>query len=132
MISKNYLPRYFKLIGFIIIAVAFITPILMGTMRPQLWEETELRREIAKTAIIIGFLLVVLSKEKIEDEFVASCRLRAFRIALIACIVYFLQDAFGTFGGNIFHSSFGLLIMQLIVYWFTFLLLKTGVLINGK
>ena len=103
----------------------------MGMLHQQTWEHTEFRRQIANAIMLIGLLLLILSREKTEDEFVDYCRLMAFRTAFIAGIIYFLQDAFGTFKGNLVHSSFGLLVMEIGVYVITFYISKAG-WINGK
>ena len=132
MHTKNVLPSYFKAVGFIIVAAAFVTPIIMGMIEQKPWVATQGRRSSAQAVIIFGLLLVVLAREAVEDEFIASCRLLAFRIALIAGIVYYLQDVFGTFSGNLLHSSFGLLVMQLSLYWLVFFCLKQDLFSNGK
>ena len=128
---SRLLPYTFKIVGLLIFLIAFISPIILGMLQLQSWEQSEPRRQIANTIMLFGILLFVLSKEKIEDEFIDFCRLRAFRAAFVAGIIYFLQDAFGTFNGNILNSSFGLLIMELLVYVVIFYIGKAG-LINGK
>lgn len=128
---SKLLPYSCKIVGLLVFLLAFISPIIMGVLQLQTWEQSEPRRQVANTIMLIGALLFILSREKTEDEFIDFCRLRAFRAAFIAGIIYFLQDAFGTFNGNILNSSFGLLIMQLLVYVVIFYGSKAG-LINGK
>lgn len=128
---SKLLPYPCKIVGCLVFLVAFISPIVIGMLQVQNWEQSEPRRQIANTIMLIGVLLFILSKEKIEDEFIDFCRLRAFRAAFIAGIIYYLQDAFGTFNGNILNSSFGLLIMELLVYVVIFYVGKAG-LFNGK
>ena len=129
--KTKLLPHFYKIIGLSVFSLAFITPIIMGMLHQQTWEHTEFRRQIANAIMLIGLLLLILSREKTEDEFVDYCRLMAFRTAFIAGIIYFLQDAFGTFKGNLVHSSFGLLVMEIGVYVITFSISKAG-WINGK
>ena len=129
--KTKLLPHFYKIIGLSVFSLAFITPIIMGMLHQQTWEHTEFRRQIANAIMLIGLLLLILSREKTEDEFVDYCRLMAFRTAFIAGIIYFLQDAFGTFKGNLVHSSFGLLVMEIGVYVITFYISKAG-WINGK
>jgi hypothetical protein len=119
------------MIGLSLFLLAFLVPLVMGFLHEQSWEETAPRRFAAHAVMLIGLFLVILSKEKVEDEFVDYCRLRAFRAALFASIVYFLMDVFGTFSGNLVHSSFGLLMMQIGVYLLVFHIGKSG-LVNGK
>ncbi|MGB4401078.1 MAG: hypothetical protein WBJ10_17025 [Daejeonella sp.] len=81
--------------------------------------------------MLLGLSAFILSKEKIEDEFINACRLKAFKVAFVAGIIYYLQDAFGTYSGALLNSSFYLLVMQIGVYCVIFYLLKSG-LTNGK
>ena len=129
--KSNLLPNSFKFLGVTIFALAFLIPIAMGVLNPQPWDDTENRRQITQAIMLVGLLILILSKEKIEDEFINSCRLKAFKVAFIAGIIYFLQDAFGTYNGSLLNSSFYLLIMQIGVYCIIFYVLKAG-LTNGK
>ena len=129
--KSNLLPNSFKFLGVSIFALAFLIPIAMGLLNPQPWDDTENRRQIAQAIMLFGLLILILSKEKIEDEFVNSCRLKAFKVVFIAGIIYFLQDAFGTYNGNLLNSSFYLLVMQIGVYCIVFYVLKAG-WTNGK
>ena len=129
--KSNLLPNSFKFLGVTIFALAFLIPIAMGLLNPQPWDDTENRRQIAQAIMLVGLLILILSKEKIEDEFINSCRLKAFKVAFIAGIIYFLQDAFGTYNGSLLNSSFYLLVMQIGVYCIIFYVLKAG-LTNGK
>jgi hypothetical protein len=129
--KSNLLPNFYKTVGLCVFSLAFVVPIIMGMLHQQSWEQTEGRRQIANAVMLIGLLVLILSKEKTEDEFINHCRLTAFRAAFITGIIYFLQDAFGTFNGNLVHSSFGLLIMEIGVYMVIFYISKAGWL-NGK
>ena len=129
--KSNLLPNYFKFIGATTFALAFITPIVMGFINQQPWDETESRRQIAQTIMLLGLSAFILSKEKIEDEFINACRLKAFKVAFVSGIIYYLQDAFGTYSGALINSSFYLLMMQIGVYCIIFYILKAG-LTHGK
>ena len=129
--KSNLLPNCFKLIGATTFALAFITPIVIGFINQQAWVETESRRQIAQTIMLLGLSAFILSKEKIEDEFINACRLKAFKVAFVSGIIYFLQDAFGTYSGALINSSFYLLMMQIGVYCIIFYILKAG-LTHGK
>lgn len=129
--KSNLLPNCFKLIGATTFALAFITPIVMGFINQQPWDETESRRQIAQTIMLLGLSAFILSKEKIEDEFINACRLKAFKVAFVSGIIYYLQDAFGTYSGALINSSFYLLMMQIGVYCIIFYILKAG-LTHGK
>jgi len=129
--KSNLLPNSFKLVGISTFLLAFIIPIIIGFVYKQSWDDTETRRQTAQAIMLVGLLTLILSKEKIEDEFVNACRLKAFKVAFIAGIIYFLQDAFGTYSGKLINSSFYLLMMQIGVYCIIFYILKAG-WTNGK
>lgn len=129
--KSSLLPNSFKLIGVATFGLTFLTPIVIGMVSPQSWEDTESRRQIAQTFMLLGLSALILSKEKIEYEFINACRLKAFKVAFVAGILYYLQDAFGTYSGALLNSSFYLLVMQIGVYCAIFYLLKSG-LTNGK
>lgn len=129
--KSNLLPNSFKFIGATTFVLAFLVPIILGYFDPQSWDETEGHRQIAQTIMLLGLSAFILSKEKIEDEFINACRLKAFKVAFVSGIIYFLQDAFGTYSGALLNSSFYLLMMQILVYCVVFYLLKSG-LTNGK
>ena len=129
--KSKLLPHFYKIVGLCVSFLAFIVPIIMGMLNHQSWDDTEPRRQVANTIMLLGLLLFILSREKTEDEYVNHCRLIAFRAAFIAGIIYFVQDAFGTFGGNLVDSSFGLLVMEIGAYVIVFYISKAG-LINGK
>ena len=128
---SKLLPHPYKIIGLVLFLLAFLVPLILGFLNTQSWDEASPRRQVAQTAMLIGLFIMILSREKIEDEFVDHCRLRAFRAALFASIVYFLMDVFGTFSGNLQNNSFGLLMMQIGVYVLVFQIGKSGVG-NGK
>lgn len=125
------LPHKYKLIGLALFLLAFLVPIIIGFFDSQTWEETSSRRLAAHALMLIGLFVMILSREKVEDEFIDYCRLRAFRAALFASIIYFLMDVFETFSGNLVHSSFGLLLMQIGIYVLVFHIGKSG-LASGK
>ena len=131
IMKSNLLPNSFKLIGAATFALAFLIPLVIGFFNPQTWEDTESRRQVAQTFMLLGLSAFILSKEKVEDEFINACRLKAFKVAFVAGIIYYLQDAFGTYNGALLNSSFYLLAMQIGVYCVIFYLLKSG-LTNGK
>ena len=125
--QSSLLPRSFKITGMVIAVLAFLAPILFGMMESNSWEYGEPRRKIANAALLIGLLLIVLAKEKVEDEFIDFCRLRAFRAALLTGLIYFLLDYLGLFKGTLTGSSFGLMLAETLIYLMVFNLSKSGI-----
>jgi hypothetical protein len=86
---QNYhylLPNYFKQIG---IALFVVTMILLFT-RKYFFEDAELLQLLSKKVMLVGLLIIILSKEKIEDELILKLRGQAFAISLIAGVIYTL------------------------------------------
>ncbi len=81
---KNYqLPNGFKKIGLGLSLIAFIAIIIIGI--PQEFNNLEL---IAKNILIVGLLLISISKEKIEDELVKDLRMQSYSFAFIIAVIY--------------------------------------------
>jgi len=125
--QSRLLPRAYKIVGMIIASLAFITPIIAGMLHAVTWEQSEPRRKIANSIVLIGLMLIVLAKEKVEDEFMNYCRLNAFRAALLAGVIYFILDYAGIFKGSIVSTSFGLILSEILVYLMVFHIQKLGI-----
>lgn len=125
------IPRQYKWIGLAVFLLSFVGLIVIGMLYPETWEQSEPRRKIASVLMLIGLLLLVLSKERVEDEFINDCRLRAFRTAFLAGIIYFILDSADLLQGAVIKSSFGLLIFEIGIYLIMFYISKTG-LKNGE
>lgn len=80
--------------------------------------------------LLIGLLLISVSKEKIEDEYIDSLRSQSYRLAFILAIVYALlqpivnvvvsyvlqqDNEYESF--NYFQVLFFMLIVQLLFFW---------------
>ena len=123
--NKFQLDNKFKKIGYIISIGAFIFMIIRKFI-----ENSDEIKPVLHGVLLLGLLLVSLSKDKFEDEFLDSLRSQSYRIAFILVIIYSLiqpiinytvgiilnQDeemkAFGYF-----QILFFMLIVQLMVFW---------------
>jgi len=85
-LKKYQLPHSFKKIGLGIALIAFI----LFFVRKLAFENLDELRIIAKNGMLVGMLLIVISKEKIEDELISKLRGQAFSFAFIAGVVYAL------------------------------------------
>lgn len=77
-LKKYQLPNQAKNIGWLILCVAFIA--LFFTTK-----DTS-SKLIAKYSILIGLLIISISKEKIEDELIKSLRMQSFTFAFIFAV----------------------------------------------
>jgi len=123
--NRFQLSNQFKKIGFIIAIGAFI--LMIGR---KYIEDSEWIRPILHGMLLIGLLVISLSKEKIEDEFIDSLRAQSYRLAFIMAIVYSLGQPLINYGvATLLHQEnelqgfsyfqvlFFMLIVQLMFFW---------------
>lgn len=86
--SEFQLPNRWKTIGVLLCLVTYLTMIgLKFTDSEPLW-----LKEVLRKLLLIGFLIVILSKEKIEDEMLGALRAKAFTLAFIIGVLYALAQ----------------------------------------
>ena len=83
--KKYQLPNVFKKIGLGLCIVSFIAVIIIGI--PKEFNNLEF---IVKNLLLVGLLLISISKEKIEDELVKDLRMQSYSFAFIIAVVYSL------------------------------------------
>jgi hypothetical protein len=81
------LPNYFKKIGIAVAVIPFVTIIVLKIADLELSETIKF---ISKRILLVGLLIIALSREKIEDEMIHSLRVKAFTGAFIGGVVYTL------------------------------------------
>lgn len=82
--SHLVLPNYFKKIGIAIFILSFLFVLAVGFFT----DGNEVIKTVGKNIILISLLMIVLSREKIEDELIEKLRGQAFTFAFIAGVVY--------------------------------------------
>ena len=123
--NKFQLGNHFKKIGYIIAIGAFVLMIAR-----KYFEDSEWVRPILHGILLVGLLVISLSKEKLEDEYIDSLRSQSYRIAFILVIVYALVQPLINYGVGFllnqnekmksfdyFQVLFFMLIVQLMVFW---------------
>ena len=123
--NKFQLGFQYKRIGYIIAIGTFVLMIAR-----KYFEDSEWVRPILHGILLIGLLIISLSKEKIEDELIDSLRSQSYRLAFILAIVYSLVQPLINFGVgtllnqddelqgfNYFQVLFFMLIVQLMFFW---------------
>lgn len=123
--NKFQLSNQFKRIGITIGITAFL--LMIGR---KFIDSSEWVRPILQGFLLVGLLIVSLSKEKVEDEFIDSLRAQSYRLAFLLAIVYSLvqplinyivglmlneNDELKSF--NYFQVLFFMLIVQLMFFW---------------
>lgn len=128
--SKYQLPNKFKNIGIAILVISFL-----GLMSRIFMDETnEIIREISKKGILIGMLIISISKDKIEDEMTRNLRAKSYAIAFISGVLYTLIMPYVDYGvSSIVHNGgevlkdlgdFQILIFMLMIQLLFFYTLK--------
>tara|TARA_R110002072_G_scaffold203606_3_gene361573 strand:- start:1162 stop:1605 length:444 start_codon:yes stop_codon:yes gene_type:complete len=123
--NKFQLGNQFKKVGYSIAIAAFI--LMLGR---KFIENSEWIKPILHGVLLIGLLVISLSKEKIEDEFIDSLRSQSYRLAFIMAIVYSLVQPIVNYavavllnqddelqGFSYFQVLFFMLIVQLMMFW---------------
>ena len=123
--NKFQLGNQFKKIGYMIAIGAFI--LMIGR---KYIEDSEWIRPILHGLLLIGLLVISLSKEKIEDEFMDSLRSQSYRLAFLMAILYSLAQPIVNYGLAVlfnqndeleyfdyFQVLFFMLIVQLMFFW---------------
>ena len=78
-LKKYQLPNTYKKMGLIVFIIAFIM-LFLTTKGSDL-------KLIAKYGLIIGLLIMSISKEKIEDELIQNLRMQSYTFAFIAAVI---------------------------------------------
>jgi len=114
----------FKRVGWSIVIIAFALMIAKRFVDEPLWV-----KPILSNIFIIGLLMVSLSKEKVEDEFMDSLRAQSYRFAFITGVLYSLIQPYVNYSidylidGDDAEVSFGyfqVLVFMLIVQVLSF------------
>lgn len=92
-ITGFQLPNKFKIIGLVVFIVSLILSILLEIyFENNKYQDLFVR--IAKTGVVLGLLMISISKEKIEDELIAKIRMQSFNYAVIAAVIVYLMMPF--------------------------------------
>ncbi|MFE3869667.1 hypothetical protein ACFX5F_00340 [Flavobacterium sp. ZS1P70] len=93
-ITGYQLPNKFKIVGlvlFIVSVLSIITSLklyLVGVKYYDLFER------IALTTMVLGLLVISVSREKMEDELIAKIRLQSYNYAVIGTVLLYLMLPF--------------------------------------
>ena len=123
--NKFQLGNQYKKIGYAIAIFSFA--LMIGR---KYIEDSDWIKPILHGVLLVGLLIVSLSKEKVEDEFIDSLRSQSYRLAFLMAIVYSLIQPIVNFGVSYlfnqnneiegfdyFQVLFFMLIVQLMFFW---------------
>ena len=122
------LPNYYKKIALLIIlfAIAFLIFMKIGDFNIS----KEFIKPLIKVLFILAGYFFIMSKEKIEDEFIQSVRLISYAIAFGFLIIQYLitESQVLSFLGKDDPSAFRYIINSIVFYILFFYLLKYRVI----
>ncbi|MDX6747309.1 hypothetical protein SHK09_10940 [Polaribacter sp. PL03] len=123
--NKFQLKHKYKKLGLYITIVSFVAMILLLFLDESIWI-----KPVFQGVILIGLLVMSLSKEKIEDEYVDSLRSQSYRVAFISVVLYSVIQPIAIFivgfifkQGKVFESFnyfqvlYFMLLVQLLIFW---------------
>jgi hypothetical protein len=96
-LKKYQLPNVYKKVGIVILAIGFIA--LFFTDKDTNY------KLIAKYTLLIGFLIVSISKEKIEDELVENLRMHSYTFAFIFAVFITITNPLFSYIVNFFTNE---------------------------
>lgn len=90
-----------------------------------------LTNELALTGITVGLLMIVFTKEKVEDEYIAMLRLKSLQWAVLLSYVILFIVNFSFYGLTflvllVYNLWTTLIVFIVIFYWSMFKLNKEG------
>ncbi len=120
----NLLPFYFRNIGLGIIGIALFAALIKLTGWSDLESSPELRT-ILETSLLIGLLLITLSKGRIEDERTIEIRMQLYTAAfiygvvvtIIAKVLNFIEFFHSEKEITAFHLLFQMFAFYFIISW---------------
>uniref|UniRef100_UPI0025FE1434 hypothetical protein n=1 Tax=Winogradskyella sp. TaxID=1883156 RepID=UPI0025FE1434 len=84
---KFRLPHRFMTIG---IAIALLSIMMMFVRAFAMEGDTEWLKLLLQKTVLVGMLIMSLSKDKIEDEMTISLRAQSYAIAFVVGVIYAL------------------------------------------
>ena len=102
-IASFRLPYAFKTVGLVLI---FCSISLMFYRAFVMDGDTEWFRLILRKSLLIGMLVISISRDKIEDEMTIALRAQSYAIAFVIGVVYALVMPYVEYGvSNVVHSG---------------------------
>ena len=131
--KKRLLPPVFKLIGITVIILPLIILVVARALnliilRDIISQNKELFSQIGRSVFFTGFLLIILAREKVEDEFVDFCRLTAFRFTFVVGLIAVILTPIPFLNTKNIDNSYHLLFTECIFYIIFFYATKKGLI----
>jgi hypothetical protein len=88
------------------IGIVILSIVMMFIRAFAMDSETEWLKNILQKTLLVGMLLMSLSKDKLEDEMTVSLRAQSYAIAFVVGVIYALVMPYVEYGvSNVVHSG---------------------------
>jgi hypothetical protein len=84
-ITGYQLPNKFKIIGLVLCIISIFSISIIAFSLAN-FKYNDLLDRIAKTVMVLGLLIISISKEKIEDELIAKIRMQSYNYSVIGLL----------------------------------------------
>jgi len=91
--SNISLPNSYNKLGIAITAVAFLALLVLGFIE----NEPEILRDLIKKLILVGLLVVSISKDKEEDELTQKLKTQSYTMAFVFGVLYAVIQPYITY-----------------------------------
>lgn len=137
MKSRFLFPARFKRVGLWMAPFGFIvwTIIQQGIVDIKLQEVKTIFLATSFFSFLIGMVLLVLSKEKIEDEYTQRVRLESYQFAalfqffVLLCLTMLVVFFENRFGRIVFEQ---IPVFLILLFWFVYFIRFNGILYFSK
>tara|TARA_R110002073_G_scaffold128999_3_gene275160 strand:- start:129673 stop:130122 length:450 start_codon:yes stop_codon:yes gene_type:complete len=124
-LNKFQFPSKFKKIGYYITFITFGMMIAKGYI-----DEPDWVKPVLSGILLLGMLMISMSRDKIEDEYIDSLRSQSYRFSFVVVVLYALIQPLINFGVGIlfdkteniqgfdyFQVLFFMLVVQLMAFY---------------
>lgn len=115
-----FLPRYFRVIGFLLALISVVIFILRASEIIKI--DLDVFYNISGSILLLALLLIALTRDKIEDELTIIIRLKAFSVAFLTGVFLTIFEPYmNLFLDGKFYSDkgpMGILIFMFMFFFF--------------
>ena len=110
---KRQLPRPFKFVGYALPVVFFGVMLILRAVDASIIAPLKDKPQYFFATICFGLLIVILSRDKIEDERTNQIRLNCFTLAFLFGLIQVITNNFGFMEqDNLYLSSYVMAMME--------------------
>lgn len=88
------LPNKFKIVGLVVFIVSILS--IVTSLKMYILDDKyqDLFERIALSGMVLGTLIISISREKIEDELIAKIRMQSYHYAVLGTVLFYLAIPF--------------------------------------